>query len=130
MNNTLLAGSTGPIPDGTITNSLLKGSYLEIFRQGSGTFGSSKFIEVFVPKFVGLLLVFGSVAFFFMFIWGAITWILSGGDKAGVESAKNKITNAIIGMVLLFGSFAIILLIENFFGVNILSIDIAGLIIQ
>lgn len=130
MNNTLLAGSTGPIPNGTITNSLLKGSYLEIFQQGSGTFGSSKFIEVFVPKFVGLVFVFGALAFFFMLVWGAISYILSGGDKAHIESARSRITNALVGFVLLIGSFALIGFIETFFGIKILSIDIGPLVIQ
>lgn len=97
---------------------------------GLETGDSSLFINQFLPKFVGILFVVGGVAFFFMLVWGAIGWILSGGDKAGVESAKNKITNAIIGMILLIASFAIVKLIEGFFGIDILSIDIGPLVIQ
>ena len=65
-----------------------------------------------------------------MLLWGAISWILSGGDKAGLESAKGRITNAIVGFVLLIGTFAIVKLIETFFGIDILSIDIGPLVIQ
>lgn len=127
MNSNLLAGAIDPIGNGTITNSLLKGTFLETLQQlGEG----SKFIEVFVPKFIGLLLVFGSIAFFFMFLWGAITWILSGGDKAHVENAKGRITNALVGFVLMIGVFAIVKLIEAFFGIDILLIDIGPLVIQ
>lgn len=125
MNSNLLAG-VNTIPDGAITNSLLEGSFLETLQQ----LGNGEFIDIFVPKFIGLLFVFGALAFFFMLLWGAITWILSGGDKAGLESAKSRITNAIVGFVLLLGSFAIIKLIEAFFGIDILSIDIGPLIIQ
>lgn len=88
------------------------------------------FFENLIPNIVGLLFVFGALAFFFMFVWGAVTWILSGGDKAHVESAKGRITSALIGIVLLLSSFAIIGLIEAFFGVNILTIDIGPLVIQ
>lgn len=88
------------------------------------------FLSQFIPKAIGLLFVFGGLAFFFMFLWGAISWILSGGDKAHVENAKGRITNALIGLVLLIMSIAIIKLIEKFFGIDILLIDIGPLVIQ
>lgn len=88
------------------------------------------FISQLLPKFVGWLYVFGGLAFFFMFLWGGISWILSGGDKAHVESAKARITNSLVGFVLLIGSFAIIKLIQTFFDINILLIDIGPLVIQ
>lgn len=90
----------------------------------------SDFLSQFIPKAIGLLFVFGGLAFFFMFLWGAISWILSGGDKAHVESAKGRITSALVGLVLMVGVFAIVELIEAFFKINILSIDIGPLVIQ
>lgn len=90
----------------------------------------SDFLSQFIPKAIGLLFVFGGVAFFFMFLWGAISWILSGGDKTHVESAKARITNALIGFVLMISVFAVVAVIETFFDINILSIDIGPLIIQ
>jgi len=97
---------------------------------GLETADSSQFLNVFLPKFVGLLLVVGSLSFFFMFMWGAIEWILSGGDKAKLESSKSRITNALIGIFLLFIVFAIIELIETFFEINILTIDMGPLTIE
>jgi len=88
------------------------------------------YIETLIPNIAGLIFVFGGVAFFFMFIWGAVSWILSGGDKAHIENAKGRITSALVGMVLLLSSFAIVMLIENFFKINILTIDIGPLVIQ
>ncbi len=88
------------------------------------------FLGQLLPKTIGLLFVFGSLAFFFMFLWGAISWILSGGDKAHVENAKGRITNALIGLVLMVSTFAIVKLIEAFFNINILLIDIGPLVIQ
>jgi len=41
-------------------------------------------------------------------IWGGIRWILSGGDKAGVEAARNTIVAAIIGLVVVFLSYFIL----------------------
>lgn len=43
----------------------------------------------------------GFILLFFM-LWGAFDWIVSGGDKERVAKAQAKITNALIGMVLIF----------------------------
>lgn len=45
---------------------------------------------------------------FIYLIWGAIEWITSGGDKGKAESARNKITAAIIGLIVLAASYAIL----------------------
>lgn len=125
MINTKLAGAGGNQLDGMITNPALGTLNNNVFNGGDADYLSN-----IISKSVGLLFVAGGIGFFFMLIWGAVSWILSGGDKAHVESAKARITNASIGLVLLVGSIAIIKLIERFFGVNILSIDIGALIIQ
>ncbi len=90
----------------------------------------SAFFAAFLPKAVGLTLLAGSLIFFFVFLIGAIQYISSGGDKQAVEGARSKLTNGIVGLVLLFISFAVIGLIEKFFNINILTIDIGPLIIQ
>lgn len=116
----------------TGTGRLDEGSFRNLFLQGTALDGltGQEFISLFIPRAVGLLFVFGAVAFFFMFLIGAVSWILSGGDKGHVEAARSKITNALVGFVLLIGVFAITALIESFFDINILSIDIGPLIIQ
>ena len=44
--------------------------------------------------------------------------------EAQVEAAKQKVTNAFVGLVILFSIFAIIRLIEYFFGTNILLLNL------
>ena len=88
------------------------------------------FFNLFLPKFVGLALVLGIVIFLFIMLLGAIQWIASGGDKAGVEGARGKITNAVVGIVILLATFAVVKVVEDFFGINILSINVGPLIIN
>lgn len=126
MKNNLLAGG-GPNQD--ITNSLFRGSLFENMQQIMALDPSTIFNTI-LPNFIGLLLVFGAVAFFFMLLWGAVSYILSGGDKAHIESAKARITSALVGLILMLSTFAIVKLIEAFFGIDILSIDIGPLVIQ
>lgn len=88
------------------------------------------FFQTVLPNMVGLSLVIGVLIFIFITIVGAIQWMISGGDKAAIESAKGKITNAIIGVVVLFSLFAVFIFIENFFDINILSLDLEPLKIK
>lgn len=88
------------------------------------------FFAAIIPAFIGLLFVVGAIIFIFMMLWGGIQWALSGGDKGAVEGAKGRITNALIGTVLLFSTFATVKLVETFFGINILALDIGPLVIQ
>ena len=96
---------------------------------GPGLQGKSgvEFLQIFVPNMIGLAFVIGVVIFLFVMIIGAIQWTTSGGDKAAIESARGKITNALIGIVILFSLFALLKLIEDFFGINILSLDLGVL---
>jgi len=89
-----------------------------------------EYLQKMLPNLIGLLFVIGAIVFLFIMLIGGIQWIASGGDKAALESARGKITNAIIGLVILLSTFAIIKLIETFFGISILTLDIGALIIQ
>lgn len=88
------------------------------------------FFQTLLPNFVGLVFVIGAIIFFFNLVVGAIQWMSSGGDKGAVEAARGRIANALVGIVILFMVFAIVKLIETFFGVNILTLDIGPLKIR
>ncbi|MCS7093106.1 MAG: hypothetical protein NZL96_01575 [Patescibacteria group bacterium] len=51
-------------------------------------------------------------------LWGAFDWITSGGEKEKIAKAQSKITNALIGIVLVF----VVLTIFNVVAGNILGI--------
>lgn len=95
-----------------------------------GTLTGVRFFQQFIPGLIRIAFVIGVIIFFFMLITGAISWISSGGDKGALETARSKITNALIGLVILFSIYAIVYIIEAFFGITILTLDIAPLVIQ
>jgi len=63
-----------------------------------------------VIMLIAALLVFGYM------IWGGIEWITSGGDKGKAEGARNKLTAAIIGLVIIAASYAVVTLVVQFLG--------------
>ncbi len=108
---------------GEIGNPAL-GPSLQGFAQSEGGLA---FFTKLLPNAITLCFIVGALIFFFMLVIGSIQWIASGGDKGALESARGKISSALIGIVLLFATFAIIILIENFFGIKILTLDITPL---
>ena len=51
-------------------------------------------------------------------VYGGIKWITSGGDKAGVESARNMIVAALVGLVIAFLAYFIVGIIFQLFGLD------------
>jgi hypothetical protein len=123
MLNKLLAVADMPedvVPNtgGTITNPAV------------GNLGTNKgvdFLQTALPAIIQIGFIIGVLVFFFVLLTGAIQWISSGGDKQALEGARGKITNAIIGLVILFALFAIIYVIQNFFHVQILNLTLPKL---
>jgi len=75
---------------------------------------------------LGKLVAFGinmfiTIAGMFLIIyllWGAFDWISSAGEKEKITKAQNKITNALIGIVLVF----VVLTVFNLLAGNLLGI--------
>lgn len=67
-----------------------------------------------------MLMIGASLLCLMLLILGGIQWITSGGDKAGIEAARNRIIYAIIGLIIIFSSFLIIRTVSGLFGIELL----------
>ena len=81
-----------------------------------------------VSGFIRLILVITALVFFFILVIGGIRWIASGGDKTQTEGARNQITAALVGLIIVFAAWAIVRLIQTFFQIDIfqLTLPVAG----
>jgi hypothetical protein len=95
-----------------------------------GQLSGVDFIKQAIPALIGYGFLIGAIIFFFMILVGSIRWISSAGDKGALESARGTITNAVVGLVILFSLFAILDLIHIFFNVTIMTLDIGPLVIR
>lgn len=77
-----------------------------------------------VAGLIRLILVIAALVFFFILVIGGIRWIASGGDKTQTEAARNQITAALVGLVIVFAAWAIVQLINTFFGINIFELTL------
>lgn len=105
-----------------ITNPALEGPLSK--KSGEG------FLAAVIPALIGLFLLVGALIFLFTLITGAISWMTAGGDKQKVEEARGRITNGIVGLIILLATFALVGVLENFFGINILTLDFGPLKIR
>lgn len=81
----------------------------------AGTFGNLISFVLRAVLAIGALLVFGYL------VMGGIEYITSGGEKGKTESARNKITAAVVGLIILAASWAILNLALSFLGLGSLE---------
>ena len=96
-----------------VANSTAFAVELDVNTTGTGFFTSPGSLINSIIRFVFAI---AALLVFFYLIWGGIDWITSGGDKGKTEGASNKITAAIIGLIVLAASYAILQIVLNFLG--------------
>lgn len=69
-----------------------------------------------ISGIIGVLTVVASIWFIFQFLIGGINWISSGGDKNKLKEARDRITNALIGLIIVVAAWAILAIAGQFFG--------------
>lgn len=89
----------------------------------SGSAAVQTDLGVLIASFVGLLILVGAIATLVFMMIGAVQWITAGGDKGKIDSARNKITQAIIGLAIVVSVFALFGVVQYFFGVNIVRLS-------
>lgn len=69
-----------------------------------------------ISGLLNFVMIVAAILVFVYLIMGGIEWITSGGDKSKTEGARNKITAAIIGLIILAASWALLQLALQLLG--------------
>jgi len=84
-----------------------------------------KQLEDIFRNILNIIVRFAGVAAFIMIIIGGFQYLTAGGDPKKAESAKNTITYAVLGLVLLIIGWFILKFISEFTGIpKILEFEI------
>jgi len=100
--------------NGKIYNPLLKNSPIGT----GGTEGAAKMIGLIVVNILNVMIIAGTIMLLIMIIWSGISWTTSGSNKEKLEGAQKRLTNAIIGFIILIAVFAIANFIGSVFGLG------------
>lgn len=84
-------------------------------------------LAILLARLFRIVMVVGGLALLLFFAWGGLSWITAGGDKDKVEQARNRITNAIVGMAVLVATIAVAIVLSWLFGFNLLNPNLSGL---
>jgi len=74
-----------------------------------------------VGTFIQLLLVIAVIVSLFFLIWGGVRYIMSGGDKGKIDSARGTVIAAIVGLIISLAAFFIVNVILTVFTGNGIS---------
>ena len=73
---------------------------------------------------IGVFLVMAFVMAFIFLLVGGLNWITSGGDKAKLQLARDRITNAIIGLIVVAAAWAVMMIVSDFVGIDFPNLNI------
>lgn len=71
-----------------------------------------------VSALVPSLFVLAGFALLLYLVWGGFTLMTSGGDPKAIEGAKQKITHAVIGFVIVITAFWLVQLLGQILGIE------------
>jgi hypothetical protein len=83
--------------------------------------GSESSFAEWLSRIAGAIMVIAVLMLLIYLLWGGISWITAGGDSSKVQSARDRITQAVLGIIVLAASIAIFMLVQSFLGVEILT---------
>ena len=86
----------------------------DLAEDATGTTGTN--LAQAIGSVIGAILSLTGVIFLVIIVWGGNMWMTAKGNEQQVEQAKNLITNAVIGIIIIIGSYAL-----TYFLVDVLS---------
>lgn len=75
----------------------------------------------FLSNFLGFITGLAGIMFLIYLIFAGLSWVTAGGDKGRVESAKQQMTNAALGLVVVIAAYSIAGIVGAVLGLDILN---------
>ncbi len=95
------------------TENLLNLCYPTLGPTGSGiTVGLGMDLNQLISWFYYFIVGISGFAAFVMLVWGGFDWLTSAGSPSKITEAKDKISSALVGLLLILASFLILQVIN------------------
>jgi hypothetical protein len=75
------------------------------------------FLGKLLSSIIGILLSIATIWAFIQLLIAGLQWISSGGDKSAMEGARQRILNALIGLLIVAVAWAFYIVILQFLGI-------------
>lgn len=95
---------------------------------GTGTaITGAKALSGLISNMIDGMFIVAFILGFIYMVTGGLQWVTSGGDKASLESARNKIIHALIGIIVVASVYAVLSLVGAFLGFDIKKLPIPSI---
>ena len=81
-------------------------------------------LEAVFARLLYYVIGFAAIAVFIMFLLGGFKWLTSAGNPKNVEAARNTLTYAVVGLVVILLSYLILVLINTITGAPVLNFSV------
>ena len=102
-----------------IKNLLAQVSLTDIEKNTSGSNFAGKGIGYLVSEIIKYALPIAGIALLFLLISGGLQFMTSGGDPKSMEAARHRITNALVGFIIVFAAYWIVQIVGNILGLEV-----------
>jgi hypothetical protein len=89
------------------TNPFQKASDLTKSVGTTAGVGGQTDLPTIIGRIINVILGFLGILLLVLLLWGGFEWMTAGGDTEKVKDARTRITNAVIGLVIIVAAFAI-----------------------
>lgn len=73
-------------------------------------------ITGYISSIVGMMTLIAAIWFLFMILFAGYEWISAGGDTKKIAAARDRITHAFVGLVIVVGSWSLLAVTGQFLG--------------
>lgn len=87
-----------------------------------GSFGT------WLGSLISITMTVAAILVLLYLLWGGLEWISAGGDSGKIQKARERITQAVIGIIVLSASTAIFIIVQRFLGICV--IDFGGTCVE
>lgn len=96
------------------------GPWSWLFKQKDVVYAAGIFTDI-ISRIIGVMTIVAGLWFIFQFIIGGYSYMTAGGDPQKMGQATQKITSALIGLLVIVAAYAIISLLGALLGFEILN---------
>lgn len=86
--------------------------YLKVTAEAAG-FGEPRSIPEIIGGLIGVFLSLLGVIFLCLVIYGGVLWMTSGGKEEKIRKAKETLTQATIGLIIIVSAYGITAFVMN-----------------
>lgn len=71
-----------------------------------------------ISLIIGVLTIIAGIYFMIQFLLGGLNWIGASGDKGKLQSAQDRMSQAIIGLIIVVAAYAVVSIIGKILGIE------------